>query len=58
MATRLVGYYSHLNDMKQKAAMEDAEARGEKLEKGFKVFDPSKLEQKPVVKVQVKVGKH
>ena len=55
---QFVGYYSHLNDMKQKAAMEDAEARGEKLEKGFKVFDPSKLAQKPVVKVAVKVGKH
>jgi len=52
------GYYSHLDAMKKKAAMEDAEARGEKLEKGFKVFDPSKLTPKPVVKVAVKVGKH
>lgn len=51
-------YYSHLDAMKKKAAMEDAEARGEKLEQGFKVFDPSKLTPKPVVKVAVKVGKH
>ena len=58
MPTYRSGYYSHLDAMKKKAAMEDAEARGEKLEQGFKVFDPSKLTPKPVVKVAVKIGKH
>ena len=52
------GYYSHLDAMKKKAAMEDAEAKGEKLPPGYKVFDPSTLQQKPVVKVSVKIGKH
>lgn len=52
------GYYSHLDAMKKKAAMEDAEAKGEKLPPGYKVFDPSALQQKPVVKVAVKIGKH
>lgn len=58
MPTYRSGYYSHLDAMKKKAAMEDAEARGEKPVPGAKVFDPSKLTPKPVVKVAVKIGKH
>lgn len=52
------GYYSHLDAMKKKAAMEDAEARGEKLKQQGKIVDVSHLEKKPVVKVAVKIGKH
>jgi hypothetical protein len=51
------GYYSHLDAMKKKAEMEDAEARGEKLKKEGKIADVSALIKKPVVKVAVKIGK-
>lgn len=48
-------YYTKLNDMKAKAMDEQREAAGEKPKK---VADVSKLVQKPVVKVAVKIGKH
>jgi hypothetical protein len=58
MSTNSSGYYSHLDTMKKKATMEDAETRGDKLEKKGKVADVSALIKKPVVKVAVKIGKH
>jgi len=57
MPTYRSGYYSHLDAMKKKAMQDDAEAKGEKLPPGYKVFDASKLTPKPVVKVAVKIGK-
>jgi hypothetical protein len=39
MSANSSGYYSHLDTMKKKAVMEDAETRGEKLEKKGKVAD-------------------
>jgi hypothetical protein len=57
MSTYRSGYYSHLDAMKKKAEMEDAESRGEKLKKEGKVADVSALIKKPVVKVAVKIGK-
>jgi hypothetical protein len=49
-------YYAKVGEMKKKA-MEDMERDGGQVKK-IKPIDTSKLIQKPVVKVAVKVGKH
>jgi hypothetical protein len=49
-------YYAKVGEMKKKA-MEDMEKDGGPVKK-IKGLDTSKLIQKPVVKVAVKVGKH
>lgn len=49
-------YYAKVGEMKKKA-MEDMERDGGPVKK-IKPIDTSKLIQKPVVKVAVKVGKH